>query len=194
MRSQGIACPCAGRRSGGRRATLLRLAALALLAVFLMISGATTAPCQQVQPDGHAPSQVAPHPRWTEAERWAWARLQDGEMADLNAHCGELDNSGGARNLDPRQDEGMLWAAECRTVGTTFIRRMLTEEPWRGRLENRGLWIAGARVAEHLDLSGLKISAAVRLEWSRFDSGVNLTARVSKGTVLPAIGLRGDRH
>lgn len=91
---------------------------------------------------------------WTEAERWAWEQVRQGEVADFNARCGKL---------DPHKGNDPGWQNEDRQLSQRFIEDVLTCKPWKDALHRLGLMIFGARLPEGLDLIAADVKANVRL-------------------------------
>jgi hypothetical protein len=72
-------------------------------------------------------------------------------------------------DLDPRNSEDARWRDPCRAIGAAFIKRVLTEAPWRDVVARQGLRVLGAQITGPLDLSGARITPVVWLDRSRFE-------------------------
>lgn len=166
----------------------MRWRILATLVACLSPVGATPA---HTQPTA-TPIEAPPNPGGNEAERWAWDRAKLGDVADLAENCRRQQRLEAPEILDPIGDDPR-WRDECRRITAAFIRRVLTEEPWRGVLTRRGLWIKGARVAEPLDLSGVRFGHELQLEEVRFEGGVSLRGARFEGSVGLKNSLLRDR-
>ena len=112
------------------------------------------------------PEKVEPDTSWTEQEKWVWAKLLDGEVADFNA-----DPSFGGE-LDPKNDE--IWTeanenAKNRILTPKFLQTILTEEIYYKSLTHHGVRIIGAWFKKSVDLSNITIINQLWLDACRFE-------------------------
>jgi hypothetical protein len=148
----------------------MRRCAFVILVLCLLSVGAATARAQQTQP------LSAPNPGGSEAERWAWEQMRTGVIADFNGRCvgrSQPPLTEMFPSLDD-DDRRSSWSGPCRLIEAAFIKRVLTEEPWRAALPRAGMQIHGTHIAWPLDLSGERIAGEVRLIMSRFEGAVTL--------------------
>jgi hypothetical protein len=117
---------------------------------------------------GAAPGPVAPGGGWTDADAWAWTRLQAGATADFNA----ADRCGSA--ADPADATDPRWRDACRAVSARFVGDVLTRAPWRDALPRQGFQLVGAHIAENIDLSFAAVDAQVAIGGSRIEGGLTL--------------------
>ncbi|MBI3363351.1 MAG: hypothetical protein HY033_00415 [Ignavibacteriae bacterium] len=120
------------------------------------MTGSTTLP--------NHPSKTAPRKEWTEPEKWVWAQLCSGEIADFNKKLGT--------ELDPRKQEG--WSDD-RLISQTFLEDIFLHEPYRSALPRQGVRVAGAWIKEEIDLQHAKIERPWLLDKSRVEAEVNLS-------------------
>ena len=132
---------------------MLRLV-LSVLTVILIID--TQPACSQ--------SSASVYP--IDTEGWVWSRVQEGQIANLNERCG-------TQELSPTTT-GSHWNDPCRVISASFIKRILTQEPWRSAIPYRGLRITGAQIKEPLDLDAANVTVDIELLRSRFEKAVNL--------------------
>lgn len=145
--------------------------ALAILLTYLLLATAVPVRARQDMPQ---PSQAQPSCQdRSAAECWVWEQVQSGKVADLGEHCKQQKQLNAREDLDPRDTEEARWRDPCRAIGATFIKRMLTEEPWRNVLGHQSLRVRGARITDRLDFSATRVSAMVWLMNSRFEGEVD---------------------
>jgi hypothetical protein len=111
---------------------------------------------------GEAPIEAA-DAAWSEPERWAWTEIRAGRVADFAARDGAA---------DPLGEAG--WTAE-RTLGTAFLRSILTGQHWAGEVPADGVRISGARWADELIIPHARLGWPLCLEGCRFDAEVDFT-------------------
>ncbi len=85
-------------------------------------------------------TQVDPDESWSEPERWAWAEIRVGRIADFHARHGKL---------DPKEPEG--WD-ETRKLSQAFLESILVREPFKGAVPRQGVRIVGAWFEEPIGL------------------------------------------
>jgi hypothetical protein len=107
----------------------------------------------------------------SDAECWILKQARSGKVADLGDHCQQQKRLDAREDLDPRNSEDARWRDPCRAIGGTFIKRVLTETPWRDVVARQGLRVLGAQITGLLDLSGARITPVVWLNRSRFEDG-----------------------
>lgn len=112
--------------------------------------------------------RVAPHERWSEAEKWVWGEICAGRIADFNERYGMADP------LDPSKLDGWANEADARRLGPAFLETVLLHEPWRSATPRQGVLINGALFSDPLDLSHARLTCQLWLERCRFESKVNL--------------------
>lgn len=94
---------------------------------------------------------VAPSAAWTDAERWAWTKLTQGEVADFNERCGK-----------EKSELGTLGV--CRKLSARFLVAALTSPPWSEQIPlNLGMRIVGARIVGDIDLENTRITRDLSL-------------------------------
>lgn len=101
---------------------------------------------------------IGPKASWTGVEARTWIALCEYRRADL------ADQAGGA--VDPTATEG--WTEE-HVLSAGFLQDVLLDEPYRGRLGDRPVRIAGARVVGDVDLRSVTIDHPLSIEDSRFE-------------------------
>ncbi len=103
---------------------------------------------------------------WTDAEKFAWSRIVDGQTANFDLPC----NASSVAPADPS-----LWNQPCRTVRGVVLEQMLTRTPWRDAMQHQGLRMVGALVSGGLDLTNAHVLSAVTLARSRIDGDLALS-------------------
>jgi uncharacterized protein YjbI with pentapeptide repeats len=107
--------------------------------------------------------EIGEKAEWSEAEKWAWSRIAEDEVADFSTAYGQL---------EPREAQG--WSA-LRTLGSAFLRTILLDEDWARRLPVGGVRIAGVRWTGPLVLSHGMVNRPLILDRCRFEGAVDLT-------------------
>ena len=119
-------------------------------------------------------------------EGWAWSRIKQDKIADLNLRC----DASGKTRLDPHEDAG--WDDACRKIPAGFITDVLTVPRWRDRIGRHGLRLRGARIDGELDLANVDIRPDLLLEAGRIEGGLDLTGAHLAGLLsLRGTQLRG---
>ncbi len=114
--------------------------------------------------------KIPPHPDWSDAEKWVWEKICNGEIADFN-----IGKKYGGK-LDPKKNE--IWNdanqnAQKRVLTSIFLETILTKEPYKSALTRRGVRIIGAWFKEEVDLTNADIDHELCLVKSRFDYGLD---------------------
>jgi len=109
--------------------------------------------------------QTAPIESWTQQEKWVWKQVCERKIADFN----KAEGYGG--KLDPKKGEE--WP-ETRVLRPAFLETILLHEPYRSALPRQGVRIVGAWFTESLDLSFAILVQQLWLDYSRFESPVDL--------------------
>lgn len=109
--------------------------------------------------------QTDPLGSWTPQEKWVWKQACEGKIADFN----KPQDYGG--KLDPRKSED--WPLN-RVLRPGFLETILLHEPYRSALTRHGVHIHGAWFREPLDLSCATLTHSLYLEYSLFESDVDL--------------------
>ena len=108
---------------------------------------------------------------WSVPERWVWARIAAGDIADLNARDRAADAD--FKDLDPREEAG--WYA-TRRLRASFLQTILTDKAFTDATPFGGVRILGALVDDALvDLEHARLLRVFWLERSRIL--VNLRTR-----------------
>jgi hypothetical protein len=63
----------------------------------------------------------------SESEQWVWTQMREGREANLNRHCA-------TNELDPGTKDDAKWDDKCRAIRAMFLKKMLTQKPWRDEL------------------------------------------------------------
>ena len=108
-------------------------------------------------------AQVDPDESWSEPERWAWAEIRAGKIADFHARLSEL---------DPNEPEG--WD-QTRKLSQAFLETILVREPFKGAVPRQGVHIVGAWFEEPIDLVNAQIVPQLWLDHCRFESPVDFS-------------------
>ena len=117
---------------------------------------------------GQVAAQV-PYDDQNTSEGWAWARIKQGNPADLNVRCF-------TPPLDPRAANEPGWTNSCRQLSATFLIDVLTRAPWRDQVPFSGVTIIGARIVGNIDLRHTKINRRLAIERSRIENAIVLYA------------------
>lgn len=108
-------------------------------------------------------AEIEAKAEWSDAEKWAWARIVEGEVADFSAAYGEL---------EPRSGEG--WTAQ-RSLRPAFLGTILFDKAWHDHIPVSGIRIVGARWAGPLILTHGTVNRPLVLDRCRFEGRVDLT-------------------
>lgn len=131
-----------------------------------------------------------------DAEDWALDRVLAGAPVNFDERCGSVDNQ------TARDDAS--WRDPCRTMAAEFVVRILTAEPWRSSLPDRGLLVRGASLTGELHLGGAHVASDVQLERCRFEGKAYLDrarldgmlsldkSTLEQGLFAPAMRVGGD--
>jgi cytoskeletal protein CcmA (bactofilin family) len=122
----------------------MRIAALA--AVFA-IGWFGTAPAQTTYDDPNTP------------EGWAWAKIRNDEIANLNARCG--------KEVDPHDKTG--WDDSCRQITAKFVEDVLTVPKWRDQLARQRVRLRGAWINGTINLEDTEVTPEVWIDASRIE-------------------------
>lgn len=126
---------------------------------------------------------------WSDAERWAWARICAGDVANMKSFAGDRGDCNPARMTDP--------VPGGRILSADFLRVILTHDRYVQALAKPQVYIQCARVDEQIDLDKEVIAPQVGFWSSHLTGQLDLLgARFDRtlylnGSVLDQ-GLRGD--
>lgn len=115
-------------------------------------------------------SRTAAAEWWSEAERWAWSQIENGETADFN----KRENCGQAPAPDEKNEHDKAWRDPCRTVRADFVKDILTKAPWREATPLEGVNILGARIVGDLHLENVRLLRAIVIAESLIDGAIML--------------------
>src|SRR5687768_11006044 len=114
---------------------------------------------REVRPVGEIEAKA----EWADAEKWAWGRIAEGEVADFSAAYGEL---------EPRSRDG--WTAQ-RSLRPAFLSTIPFDRAWHDHIPVSGIRIVGARWTGPLILTQGTVNRPLVLDRCRFEGGVDLT-------------------
>lgn len=144
-------------------------------------------------PDGHP---------WTPQERWAWARIIRGFVAEMSDYGGPRENfasfaewlkgkdDGAGFQANAGDDQGNLtvWP-DHRILTNTFLRLILFNEPWAGAPSQPWVRIASARIEEKLVWSAHTFNGELWFDRCRFTQDLSWAGLRIEGT----LSLTGSR-
>jgi hypothetical protein len=105
--------------------------------------------------------------QWTAQERFVWARICVGDVADMNGM------SGAGASFDPFKDDNSRDGS--RILRSSFLETILLNDRYRRALTRLGVEIIGAHFVESLDLANGELAHALLFSNCLFDKGVNFT-------------------
>jgi uncharacterized protein YjbI with pentapeptide repeats len=112
------------------------------------------------------------------AEGWAWSRIEKGEVADFNKHCG-INPPFNSKKL-----ESSSWQNTCRKLSSRFLEDLLTQEPWRDAVPFEGVRITGAWIVGNIDLNSEKLTRPIEIRASHIDGGIHLLHAQADSLIL----------
>lgn len=127
------------------------------------------------------PCTTAPHPDWSDPERWAWGEICRGKTADFNERY--------KKKLNPKQKS--QWSNENgkgREISQEFLEMVLLHEPWQGAVSRVGVIIKGAWLPQGLELRLAQIPFSLALHRCRIEGNVNL----NRSKIHGLLSLRGS--
>jgi hypothetical protein len=95
---------------------------------------------------------------WSEQELWVWNEVCAGREANLQQHYGGNGSPGQVENWPTQRD-----------LSERFLKTILSDEIYRGKIPDRGVLIVGARFREKIDLSHFQLKHDLWLRWCRFE-------------------------
>jgi hypothetical protein len=101
-----------------------------------------------------APARAESSNDWTPAEKWAWSKIKQGEVADF----GKRSKCKGAPAPDPKNANDAGWRDDCRKIRARFLEDVLTREPWREATPFAGFRITYARIVGDIDLENATLN------------------------------------
>ena len=105
---------------------------------------------------------------WSASEKWAWAEICEGRIADFNRLLGEA--------LDPRKpSHNAKWSDGRRSLSSEFLEAVLLHEPYRSAVPYRGVRIVGAFFEQGITLSDALLMRPLVLHRSQFEGPVSLS-------------------
>jgi hypothetical protein len=102
------------------------------------------------------------------AEGWAWSKIQQGELVDLNENCG-------TPRIDPNDEQDTRWQENCRKLSARFLQDLLTRAPWRESIPLGGIGIKGAIFDGNIDLSDVQLIRSLVVIDSRVKGQIDLS-------------------
>jgi len=156
---------------------IVRLAGISCVLHTVGVEGIASA-ARSVPPTGNrgviAEACQAPFPSdWRPSEQWAWGQICASEQADFNVREGRDANV----PLSPIDQSG--WDTN-REIRPAFLATILLTEPYRSAIPNIGAFFKGAWITGPLALGNAKLPALLGLEWSKFESDVDLSGTMTK--------------
>jgi len=147
-----------------RRASRLLASCLALL---FALGALDAARARAADPQ---PSHVAPAANWNDAEKWAWSKIEQGEIADFD----KRPECKGWSAPTPKDEDNKEWDNTCRVIHGGFIVDLLTKAPWREAMPVAGVRVGNARIEGDVNLENATVVRAIKI-WSSWIGGeVNL--------------------
>lgn len=176
--------PCAFAAHGraGRALALVMAALLFSLAPLLsadLVMAAGDGPAYAKASDADAPDpelapecRTAPHPKWTEAEKWVWSRVCRGLKADFNHRYG--------RTLDPAKAEDWTPAERARrSLRPEFIQAIVFRKPWKEAIGRLGVLVYGALFERQVALHHGTLSWPFVMENCRLEDGMQASGLIT---------------
>jgi hypothetical protein len=127
---------------------------------------------------------VSPSPPedWNDAEKWAWTKIAEGEIADFNLlYC---------HRLEPGQPEGWDDPKNIRRLSAKFLRD-IARKPFRNSIPDEGILIVGAWFPGGIDLRFANLEGPMLLGWSRVDGDVGLLGASVDQLVMSGSSFKG---
>ena len=109
--------------------------------------------------------RTAPHPKWTEAEKWVWSRVCRGLKADFNQRYGHTPDPAKAEDWTPQERARRLLRPE-------FIQAMVFRKPWKDAIGRLGVFIYGALFERRVALHHGTLSWPFALNHCRLEGGM----------------------
>ena len=111
------------------------------------------------------PCPVAADDTWTDQEKFVWAKVCAGDVADFN----EGSNYGG--KIDARTTP----FPDQRILSGAFIHTILTNHLYRDAITSRGVRVFGARFTQPINLANVALANELWFENCVFEKGVDLS-------------------
>jgi len=129
-------------------------------------------------------ARTAPASSWTDADKWAWSKIENGLEADFN----KREKCPPAPPADPEHQRDPAWNVPCRKLSGAFLTDILTKAPWREATPINGINIYNAKIEGNIDLEGSKLNRALWIDDSLIVDGIDLLRAKSES----AIGVQGS--
>lgn len=128
----------------------------ALLAAILVFALVSAAAAQTAYDDEKTP------------EGWALARLRNGETADFDKRCQEIDPQ---NKTNWKTKSG----APCKQIPAKFVVDVLTDPKYRDQLGQHGMRLRWAQIAGDIDISDAEITQEVWIDKSKIEGSLDLS-------------------
>jgi len=124
-------------------------------------------------------AQPAPGSGWTDADKWAWSKIESGQEADFD----KREKCAPAPPADPEHKRDKAWDDPCRKVSAGFLQDILTKAPWREATPFKGVFITHAKVDGDIDLENARLVRAFGIRDSLFDGAMKLMRAKTDGLI-----------
>ena len=104
---------------------------------------------------------IDPLDEWSDQEKWVWAMVCNGKVADLTS-----------KYQDESESESENENFGSRRISARFLKSLLLKKVFVDLIPNFGIQIVGAHIFEPLNLSNAEISTAVSIRDSRFTNQI----------------------
>ena len=122
--------------------------------------------------------------KWTEAEKWAWKRICEGQTANFNRNSWYkwakykkiIPETLKRETLDPKNPKhNKKWTESERILRLRFLKTILLNEPFRSAIPHRGVRIFGAYFKRGIDLEDASIERPLSIQNSLIEGRVRMS-------------------